>query len=90
MTAPTNSGISRQKALANTEPSTHDPYAVLGITNAATPEQIHAAYVTMARNYHPDRYAASGLPREVTDYICAMAKRINAAWDILSSSQALA
>jgi hypothetical protein len=79
-----------QLSRRNVDAAVFDPYAVLGITNAATPEQIHAAYVTMARNYHPDRYAASGLPREVTDYICAMAKRINAAWDILSSSHALA
>ena len=79
-----------QLSRRNAEAAVFDPYAVLGISSTATPEQIHAAFVTMARNYHPDRYAASDLPREVTDYITAMAKRVNAAWDILSRNHAQA
>lgn len=71
-------------ARRNADAAAFDPYAVLGLSCAATPEQVREAYVALARTYHPDRYAAAGLPREVTDYISAMAKRINAAWDILS------
>jgi len=77
-----------QLSRRNADAAMFDPYTVLGVTSAATPEELHAAYVTMARTYHPDRYAANGLPREVIDYITAMAKRINAAWDILSRNHA--
>ena len=83
---PTADQLSRR----NVDAAAFDPYNILGVTAMATPEQLRDAYVNMARVYHPDRYAAAGLPREVTDYIAAMAKRINAAWDILSRSQASA
>jgi hypothetical protein len=33
----------------------------------------------MAKAYHPDRYATAELPQEVSDYLAAMARRINAA-----------
>ena len=79
-----------QLSRRNADAAVFDPYSVLGISSSATPEQVHAAYVSMARDYHPDRYAAAGLPREVTDYISAMAKRVNAAWDIVSRNHASA
>lgn len=70
----------------NVEAAAFDPYAVLGITPDASPEAIREAFVQLARLYHPDRYSAAGLPTEVSNYFVAMAKRINAAWDILSRS----
>jgi len=76
-----------QLARRNADAAAFDPYAVLGVSCTATPEQLHEAYVSLVRTYHPDRYAAAGLPREVTDYIAAMSKRINAAWEIVSRSQ---
>lgn len=88
--APLDAAAADQLARRNVEAAAFDPYAVLGLTGAASLEQLHAAYVNLARNYHPDRYAAAGLPREVTDYIAAMAKRINAAWDIISRTNAQA
>lgn len=76
-----------QLARRNADSAAFDPYAVLGLSSAASPEQLHAAYVSLARTYHPDRYAAAGLPSEMTEYVSAMAKRINAAWEIVSHSQ---
>ncbi len=86
--APVDMPRADQLSRRNADAAVFDPHAILGVASNATPEQIRAAYVAMARDYHPDRYASASLPREVTDYICAMAKRINAAWDILSRSHA--
>ena len=39
------------------------------------------AYLKLAKVYHPDRYAAAELPAEVREYLSAMARRVNAAYD---------
>jgi hypothetical protein len=57
-----------------------DPYAILGVGKAAQRDEIHAAYIALARTYHPDRFAATDLPAEIADYIATMARRINAAY----------
>jgi hypothetical protein len=69
------------------EPSNFDPFAVLGLKAGATREEARDAYVRMAKIYHPDRYAAVELPREVRDYLAAMVRRINAAHQVLESAQ---
>ena len=56
-----------------------DPYAVLGLRPGASPEQIRKAYHTLARTYHPDRYASAQLPTEVLEYLIVVVRRINAA-----------
>jgi DnaJ-like protein len=56
-----------------------DPYAVLGVTPATSRDEIREAYVALAKCYHPDRYANVVLPPEVSDYLAAMARRINVA-----------
>jgi DnaJ domain len=57
-----------------------NPFAVLGVTSEADKEEVHRAYVHLAKIYHPDRYATTGLPAEVCDYLSSMARRINAAY----------
>ncbi len=37
---------------------------MLGVPQNASPEQIRKAYVTLAKTYHPDRYATAELPPE--------------------------
>ena len=32
-----------------------DPYAVLGVDRSASPEELHRAWVRLARRHHPDR-----------------------------------
>jgi len=61
------------------DPDGFDPYRILGVPAGAGREEIRAAYVALAKAYHPDRYAAAELPQEVRDYLAAMARRINAA-----------
>jgi hypothetical protein len=62
---------------------TFDPHAVLGVTGAATWDEIKAAYHRLAKTYHPDRYSTAELPPEVRDYLGSMARRINAAFSAL-------
>jgi len=64
-----------------------DPHAVLGLGVGATREDIHQAYVALAKIYHPDRYATAELPDEVRDYLATMARRINTAYTALEVPQ---
>jgi hypothetical protein len=61
-----------------------DPYQSLGIDRAAGPGEIRAAYWRRARDYHPDKLAGIGAPKEVLDYMNAMFARIHAAYKELS------
>jgi hypothetical protein len=61
-----------------------DPLAVLGLEAGADREAIRRAYHALARAYHPDRLQGLGLPSEILEYATAMAKRINAAYSMLS------
>lgn len=63
-----------------------DPYRVLGLEPAASWEEVKTAYHAQSKIYHPDRYATAELPREVRDYLAAMARRINAAFAALEPS----
>ena len=60
-----------------------DPSAVLGVAHGASREEVREAYLHLAKMYHPDRYAAAELPPEVREYLAAMARRVNAAYDAL-------
>ena len=61
------------------DPDGFNPHVVLGLTAGASREEVRQAYFTLAKAYHPDRYATAELPEEVRDYLAAMARRINAA-----------
>ncbi len=53
-----------------------DPYEVLGITPYATDDEVKAAYRKMAKQYHPDNFAGSGLSAKAEEKM----KEINAAY----------
>ncbi len=67
-----------------------DPFEVLGVKPGASMREIHTAYVRLAKLYHPDRYSAVGLPKEMRDYVQDMSKRINAAYTELETMMKLA
>lgn len=58
-----------------------DPYEVLGVAKDAGSEAIRQAYHAMIKTYHPDRFSAFDLPREMRDYTVAMVVRINLAYE---------
>lgn len=70
-----------------TDGSGFDPYSVLGVTHGASREVAHEAYLGLAKVYHPDRYAAVELPKEVSEYLAVMARRINAAYQALDGER---
>jgi DnaJ like chaperone protein len=60
-----------------------DPYAVLGVTSAASAEEIRVAYHKLVRETHPDVLIAKGAPPENLAIATARIARINAAHDCL-------
>ena len=62
-----------------------DPHGILGVNSSASLEDIKSAWHRLSMTYHPDRYAMAELPSEVTDYLSAMARRINAAYAALEA-----
>jgi hypothetical protein len=67
-----------------------DPHRILGVGKSATGDEVHAAYLALARVYHPDRFASANLPPEVADYLESMTRRINIAYSELTSAAAKA
>lgn len=61
-----------------------DPYSVLGVTRAATDEEIKKAYRELARKYHPDNYAGNPL----ADLVEEKMKELNEAYDAIQKERA--
>lgn len=61
------------------ERSPIDPYAILGLARDATPQQVATAYRRLAKQFHPDLHP----DKEVA----ARMRRLNEAWEILSSPE---
>jgi hypothetical protein len=57
-----------------------DPFTILGVSLDASATEIRSAYVTLAKRYHPDRFAQIELPPEVASYMSSMLLRINIAY----------
>lgn len=65
-----------------------DPYKILGLKKGAGRAEVRVAFHQKAKAYHPDRYANTELPPEVLSYLAAMARRINAAHEVLAEESA--
>ena len=63
-----------------------DPHRLLGVAPGADHATLHKAYITKARAYHPDRFSDTDMPPEVLDYLNAMARRINSAYEDLNDA----
>ena len=62
-----------------------EPHRVLGVDASTDWAGVRAAYHTLSKIYHPDRYASADLPPEVQDYLAAVARRINLAYMALET-----
>ncbi len=56
-------------------------YAVLGVPESASDDEIKRTYRALIRKHHPDRLTAQGLPPELVSQATEKMKRINAAYD---------
>lgn len=81
---------SNVNAKLNNTTASVDPYEVLGVPRGASATEVKVAYRRLAKLYHPDRYASAELPEEVTVYLAAMARRVNAAYAALQNEQGTA
>ncbi|HEX2020243.1 MAG TPA: DnaJ family molecular chaperone [Aurantimonas sp.] len=65
-----------------------NPYAVLGISADAPREEARARYLTLARENHPDRLSARGVPDEFMFIANERMKAINEAYHAIASRNA--
>jgi DnaJ like chaperone protein len=66
-----------------------DAYAVLGLTPAATDEEVRLAWRRLMRENHPDGLAARGVPPEFVERATRKVAEINAAWDRIKRQRGL-
>ena len=62
----------------------NDPYKTLGVTPAASDEEIKKAYRALAKKYHPDKYRDSDLAELADEKM----KEINAAYEQIQKERA--
>jgi DnaJ like chaperone protein len=60
-----------------------DPWAVLGIAETATEQDIRAAYLKLVKEHHPDRLRSRGIPQEFMRISEARMAALNAAYEKL-------
>lgn len=57
-----------------------DPYEVLGVPPTATKAEIRAKYRSLARDLHPDKHIAEGMPEEMVLIATERLARVNSAY----------
>lgn len=58
----------------------NNPYKVLGVSESATQEEIRAAYLTLVKKYHPDKYIDSDLKDVANEKLM----EVNEAYELLT------
>jgi hypothetical protein len=58
-----------------------DPYEILGVSRTATPDEIRAAYRTLAARYHPDKHKGNPLESLAAEKL----RQINMAYEKVSA-----
>ena len=58
-----------------------DYFQILKVPQTVTPVALKQSYYRESRTYHPDRFSALELPKEMKDYAAAMLVRINLAYE---------
>lgn len=62
-------------------------YEVLGIPSNASESEVRRAYRKKVSEYHPDKIAAKGLPRDFTELANTKFREIKEAWDSIRTSR---
>jgi molecular chaperone DnaJ len=70
----------RKKRSGFWEGTMNNPYKVLGVREDATQEEIRAAYLSLVKKYHPDKYSDSDLKELANEKLV----EINAAYEFLT------
>lgn len=65
------------------------PYTVMGVTSAASDDELKARHRALVREHHPDRLAASGIPAEFRAAADRRLAAINAAYDLILKQRAV-
>ena len=66
-----------------------DPYTVLGVAHTASDDAVRSAWRKLARENHPDRLIAQGMPEEFVVIANDKLATINAAWDRIAQQRGL-
>lgn len=66
-----------------------DAYAMLGLTRAATDDEVRQAWRRLMRENHPDTLASRGVPQEFVQRATQKVAEINAAWDRVKRERGL-
>lgn len=70
-------------------PADEDPYAVLGLSRSATPEELRTTWKHLMRENHPDSLASRGAAPALIAKASDKVARINAAWDRIKRERGL-
>lgn len=64
-------------------------YAILGITDKVTNQEVKKAYRQLMSQHHPDKLAAKGLPEEMQKLATEKTQRIQKAYEIVCKSRGM-
>lgn len=66
--------------------SLQDAYGILGLTPAATPDEVKRAYRRLMNQHHPDKLVAKGLPEEMMNLAKEKTQKIAKAYEVIQKS----
>ena len=78
-----------ERPRARPENAYDESFAILGVAETATHEQIKFAYRALIREHHPDKLMAAGMPPEFVATATEKMKRINVAYDTICKAKGM-
>jgi DnaJ like chaperone protein len=82
-------GISLSQSAGHAEKPRDESYAILGLREQATVEEIKTTYRALIRKHHPDKLVAEGMPPEFIATANEKMKRINGAYDTICRARGI-
>ena len=65
--------------------SSEHAYAVLGLSEEASDDEVKSAYRRLVQEYHPDRILSQGMPEEFVEYATQRFQEIQSAWETIKT-----